>query len=496
AWTIYDPSTISASFLTINSATDAASLVAAFASFTTVSQNLIYADAHHIGYHLLGSIPIRGPATQHPSNAEPLILSTPTASPNNQADADDESGDSQTASTNLQASPLEPPPTPSSRPERAARSGEIPVLPLPNSAQTLPAPLTATIGSPISPIPVDALDPTQAWSGYIPYNQLPAVEDPASGILATANARITPPNYPYNITLSWADPYRVERIHHLLEAAIAANHPLTPADMLRIQTDIHSEFDLLVAQRTAYALDHSAITKKNPQLQQAANILRNWNGDVTINSAAADITSAVERELWPMLLAPQIRTYDNAHNHIKLNNQQVDRILDLYTWSERRTVLELILQNTPARWLPPTFANWNDLLTIAVQRSLHLINAPHNLSTLTYGPTHPIEISSPIFGSHSPITTLLGVAMGTGLHPNSGDPTTIKAANLHFGPSERFTADLSNPDNTQANITTGESGNPASPHFLDQFTPWLQGTTYTLPLTHPTTTHTLTLTPK
>ena len=174
-----------------------------------------------------------------------------------------------------------------------------------------------------------------------------------------------------------------------------------------------------------------------------------------------------------MLLAPQIRTYDTPTT-TSAQHLQLDRILDLYSWGERRTALELILQNTPARWLPHTFSNWNDFLTTAVQRGLHLIHAPHNLNTLTYGPTHPIEIAHPIFGSHSPISTLLGVATGTGLHPNSGDATTIKAAALHFGPSERFTADLSNPDDTHANITTGESGNPASPWFLDQFLPWLK----------------------
>ncbi|MGA7157535.1 MAG: penicillin acylase family protein, partial [Acidobacteriaceae bacterium] len=501
AWTIYDPTTITGSFLAVNSATDANSLVAAFASFTTVSQNLVYADAHHIGYHLLGRIPIRGPAIQHPrttqtSTTQTLPL-TPLPNPNNQADNDDESGDEQTNSSNPQTSSAELPPNPSSRPKRAARSGETPVLPLSNATQTLsPAAAGYTIGSPISPLPVSALDTSQIWSGYIPYNQLPAIQDPTSGIIATANARIVPPNYPYAITDNWADPYRVERIHHLLEADIASGHPLTPADMLRIQTDIHSEYDLLVAQRLAYALDHSAVTKKDKRLTQAANLLRSWNGDVTAPSAAADITSAAEQELWPMLLAPQILAYDNAHYHIKLNNQQLDRILNLYAWGERRTALEQLLQNTPKRWLPPSFTNWNDLLATTVERSLHLLNAPSNLDLLHFGANHAIDIAHPVFGSHSPISTMLGKATGTGNQPHSGDPTTVKAIGNRFGPSERFTADLSNPDNTHANITTGESGNPASPHFLDQFLPWLNGTTFTLPLTHPTIQHTLTLTPQ
>jgi penicillin amidase len=468
AWTIYDPSTVSSPFFAINSATDAASLVAAFANFRTVSQNLVYADAHHIGYHLLGSIPIRGPAIQHPRATQPFILPDTTPS----EDEQDESGEPSASLPQphiILASATQNPP----------------------QQQTIPAaPTTSyTIGSPLSPVPVDALDATQAWSGYIPYDALPSILDPVSGIIATANARIASDDYPYAITLNWADPYRVERIHHLLADAVASGHPLTPADMLRIQTDIHSEFDLLIAQRLAYALDHSALTHKDPRLLQAANLLRDWNGDVGANSSAAAIVAAVRPEIWSMLLIPQIR----AHSRTRIGNAQLDQILSLYSWGEQHTVLELILQNTRARWLPRPFSNWSDFLATAAQRSLS--HAPHNLSTFTYGPDHPIEIPHPIFGSHSPISTLLGAATGTGLHPNSGDATTVRAAGLHFGPSERFTADLSNPDNTHANITTGESGNPASSWFLDQFQPWLNGTTFTLPLDHPTIEHTLTLTP-
>ncbi len=503
AWTVYDPSTLTTPFLAINSAADAASLVAAFAGFGSVSQNLVYADAHHIGYHLLGRIPIRGPATQRPRATQPFILPDTTPS----QDEQDESGATPSASI----------PTPHlalaslillyhhraatlSAAQRSQTTPRVKVQPTPSAPSgkiVTPAPTTPyTIGAPLSPIPIDALDLAQAWSGYIPYDALPSVLDPTSGIIATANARITTDNYPYFISNDWSDPYRVERINHLLDASVTANHPLTPADMLHIQMDVHSEFDLLVAQRLAYALDHSAVTKKDPRLLQAANLLRDWNGDVTATSPAAAIVAASYHEIWPMLLAPQIIDFDKSRHHTKLNDQQLDAILNLYTYDQDRTALEQLLQNTPARWLPHAYANWDELLATAVQRSLHLLTPPHDLSKLRYGNEHPIDIAHAIFGSHSPISTMLGVPTGTGRQPNGGDATTVKAAGLHFGPSERFTADLSNPENTHANLPTGESGNPASPHFLDQFQPWLQGTTYTLPLNHPAVEHTLTLTPK
>jgi len=514
AWTIYDPSTITSPMYAINTATDAASLVAAFAGFGSVSQNLVYADAHHIGYHLLGRIPIRGPATQRPRAVQPFIL--PDATPSE--DEDDESGDDPTASIPAPHAILASFSIPSrhnsvilSAAQRSRRTPKKPAVPIPtapsptSAQQDIPtAPTTPyTIGSPISPVPVDALDASQVWSGYIPYDALPSVLDPASGILATANSRIVTDDYPYFIANNWVDAYRVERIHHLLTSDITDHTHLTPADMLAIQTDTHSEFDLLVAQRLAYALDHSALTKKDPRLQQAANLLRDWTGDVSPNSSAAAIVASTRHVLWPMLLIPKLRAEAHAEGLLKpsptannhLSTADIVDLTGLYSWNEKTSALEQILQHTPARWLPRAYPNWDDFLATAVQRGLKLDHAPSNLSTWAYGTLHPVDIAHPVFGSHSLVSTLLGVPTGSGLHPNGGDGTTIKQTGLHFGPSERFTADLSNPDNTHANITTGESGNPASPWFLDQFLPWLNGTTFLLPLDHPTPAHTLTLTP-
>jgi penicillin G amidase len=78
--------------------------------------------------------------------------------------------------------------------------------------------------------------------------------------------------------------------------------------------------------------------------------------------------------------------------------------------------------------------------------------------------------------------------------------TTVKQVGHAFGPSERFTADLSDPDRTTLNGVVGQSGNPASPWYMDQFQDWLHGRTYPMPFsdsaTRAATTHTLTLNPR
>jgi penicillin amidase len=270
---------------------------------------------------------------------------------------------------------------------------------------------------------------------------------------------------------------------------------LTPSDMLAIQDDIHSEFDLDVAQHLAYALDHAsntALSHDKMRLKQTADLLRAWNGEVSLNAAAPAIVAAARKELWPMLLYPQIA----MHDHRKKIGSHPEQLLQLYDWSEQSVALEELLQHTPARWLPREYASWSDFLTDAVERGLRDAHAPSNLSTWHYGPLHPVEIAHPVFSMTPIFDRLLGTPASTGLHATSGSEMTVKAISIHHGPSERFTADLSNPQASLGNITTGESGNPASPHYLDQFQPWLNGTTFPMPL-QPSSQpiHTLTLLP-
>ena len=156
--------------------------------------------------------------------------------------------------------------------------------------------------------------------------------------------------------------------------------------------------------------------------------------------------------------------------------------------------------HTPSRWLAKNYATWDDLLTTAVAQGLRVANAPADLSQWRYGQFRPIEIEHPILGQSTLLQRLIGVRTGTGIQPQSGDDVTVKQVGRTFGPSERFTADLADLDHSTLNLVLGESANPMSPWFMDQWPAWYHGTTFPLPFTNPavdaTTTHTLTLSSK
>ncbi|HTV08819.1 MAG TPA: penicillin acylase family protein [Candidatus Aquilonibacter sp.] len=494
AWTIYDPSIINAPFFTVDSASDGAAIVASFATFGGPSLNLIYADDQgHIGYHAIGRIPIRGPAVQHPRATQPFVPPPP------EPDSDEDSGATNSESPRayfIQASRPRLLLTATRhrlrrrQPKEQSRSAEISQPASSTTQQLAPQPPANnfTIGSSISPVPVDSLDALQVWSGYVPYNELPAIQDPTSGILATANARITPEDYPYALANDWMDPYRVERIYRKL----AAHDGWTPQEMLALEADQHSEFDLALAQRLAYAIDHSSGSARGAdtvRLRQAADLLRTWRGQMSAGSPAAAIVAAAHQDLWSALLVPQILAHDSGSRTGAITAAH------LYLWGESTTALENIVTNTPARWLPRNAANWNDFLTTVVEQGLHNAHAPRDLAKWQYGTIHRIDIEHPLFADRRIFRWLLGTRTGSGSRPVGGDSTTIDATGIAFGPSERFTADLSNHAATIGNIVTGESGNPASSWYLDQLQPWLDGTSFSLPLEDARAVHTLLLVP-
>jgi penicillin amidase len=146
-----------------------------------------------------------------------------------------------------------------------------------------------------------------------------------------------------------------------------------------------------------------------------------------------------------------------------------------YHWMMETVWLENVLSHQPTRWLPPAYGSYDDLLAAAMDEALK--KAPADLSTWRWGPEDSVTIQNPILGRLRVVRRWTG----PGVRPQSGSGYTVKAAGRDYGPSERFTADLSNLDASTLNIVTGQSGNFLSPHYMDQWQAWYNGHTFTLP---------------
>ena len=131
-------------------------------------------------------------------------------------------------------------------------------------------------------------------------------------------------------------PYRTQRLYKLLSAP----KKFTPADMLAIQTDVISPYDRFCAERFVYAIDHTPNASASGQA--AADLMRNWDGTMEYDSAAATIAVYSREKLKEMLLQDQAgRRVDG----VQLVHEPV--------W------LENVLTHQPPRWLPAGYASYD-----------------------------------------------------------------------------------------------------------------------------------------
>lgn len=304
-------------------------------------------------------------------------------------------------------------------------------------------------------LPEDGSNNSHEWIGYIPFDKLPSVYNPPSGIIATANSRITPDKYPYSISTGWEAPWRSQRIYQVLESG----KKFSSADMLALQTDIYSSFDQYAAERFVAAADR--VKTVSPRVKQAVEIMRGWNGRMTAGSAAPTIEYRSRADLMRMVLDSKLDTASGIH----------------YSWGMQSVWLDNILHNRPKRWLPGNFPNYDALLVAAIEAAVTSTEAPQNLSDWKWGAVNSIEIQNPVLG-HIPF---LRRWTGTGVQPQSGSGYAVKAVTPTHGPSERITDDLANLDSSTLNIVTGQGGNFLSPYYMDQWKAWYQGFTFSLP---------------
>jgi penicillin G amidase len=315
-------------------------------------------------------------------------------------------------------------------------------------------------------VPVSGVDDAHEWTGFIPFDQMPTVLDPPTGIIATANGRITSDNYAYQVALEWVFGARTQRIYQVLESG----KKFAPADMLALQTDVSSSYDLFLAQRFVDSVDHSK--NASVRARKAADILREWDGQIEVDSSAAAIVAKSTRELRRMILEPKLGSAPEtiAPFTVPLGWQT-------YRWTMRDAWLEDTLTKQNRAWLPTNYTSFEELLAAALERAISAKGLPNDLSNWKWGELAALDLKHPLFGR----IPLFQRWAGPRHAPQAGNGNTVKQVGEDFGPSQRLTVDFADLDATASNLTTGQSGNILSPYFLDHWPAWYHGSTFRLP---------------
>jgi penicillin amidase len=297
------------------------------------------------------------------------------------------------------------------------------------------------------PVPGDTDD--YEWTGYLPFEQLPQAFNPDSGLIVTANARVVGPKYKPYLTDDWEEPYRTARIYDLLHD----KHDLRVEDMLKVETDTYSFPHVFLSEQLLLA--DKQVQPKDARAQQLISGLKDWNGIADANLAEVTFLEHVRLAALRILLQPYLGSETN-----------------LYQW-RRTTFLQRVLTDRPAKWLPTAFKSYDAVLAAAADESVAKMaeeSKSERAADWTWKKFDELEMLHPL-GREGLLKRWLSIAG----KPQSGTRYSVRAATKEHGPAMRFVADLSNWDNSILLITTGESGQPGSAHYSDQFSYWYEG---------------------
>jgi penicillin amidase len=298
-------------------------------------------------------------------------------------------------------------------------------------------------------VPADGSTGEFDWQGWIPYDQLPSVYNPPSGMIITANQNPFPADYPYRVNGNFAPRYRSGQI----KALLSRRKDWKPAEMLAVQKDVYSPFSHFLARQVLAAYEGRKGT--NPALTEAIEMLRNWNGQMDKDQGAPFLISLVYQHVRRAI-------GDRASGGKSAG----------YEFALAPAVIEKLLRERPAGWFDDYDMFLLRALLDAVEEGQRMQS--RNLGKWRYGVYNELRLGQPVAGR----APWIGPYFNIGPAPQSGSSTTVKQTTQRLGPSMRMIVDLGNLDGSFQNIPVGQSGHRLSRHYNDQWPSYYVGNSF------------------
>jgi penicillin G amidase len=304
----------------------------------------------------------------------------------------------------------------------------------------------------------------------VPFDEMPHLVDPDLGFVASANNRPAADGAGPYLGTDWMDGYRMARIAEELEG----RHDWDVAGCAALQLDVTSG---PWRRARGMALD---LPVSDADGRLAVAILRGWNGQVSIDSAAASVFA-----LWLAEMARRIakaKAPASWRYALGFGFGDIVPLTTFHSGSAAQTVERLCAQ--PAGWFA---RGWPAEAADALSSAMRQLRTEHgaNPKRWGWGRLRTLTLRHPA-GDQS----LVADAFNLGPVPMPGDGTTpLQAAsgplapfdNPGYVPNARAVMDLADPEASRWVLAGGQSGNPMSPHYGDLFALWVRGESVPIP---------------
>lgn len=308
--------------------------------------------------------------------------------------------------------------------------------------------------------PAPGWDARYDWDGYLPFDALPRIDRPETGVVVTANQDIRPPGYPHFISAEWTLPHRHDRIVERL----AARERHDVESFASIQADVVSQavVDLLPILRRARPTSEAA--------KSALAKLGAWRGQMSVDAAEPLIATAWIDRLRRLVFEDEV-----GEKLFPLVERQRVRY---------RALVRALTREDHAAWCDdirtPAAESCAALVDRALEESVQDLVRRYGAdpSAWRWGAAH-VAVSD-----HRPFSKVAALAKLFEIRvPTPGDADTVNVGRPNpWDPQEPFASrwaaslraiyDLSNPDNSRFIHSTGQSGHVLSPHYRDLADHW------------------------
>ncbi len=297
------------------------------------------------------------------------------------------------------------------------------------------------------------------WQGWLDSNEYPRVENPQSGRIWTANARVTDADA---LRVVGDGGYDLGARASQIRDALFAVESFTPEDMLAIQYDDRALFLARWRELLLTVLDDATVAD-NADLAEYRRLAEEWIPRADPESVGYRLVRAfrleVEKRVFQVLMAPVREAYGDDVT-LRRSNQFEGPLWALVT-------------TQPAHMLPSNYASWPELMVAAVRQNIDYFNETYEgpLSRRTWGEINTAAIRHPL----SRGIPLVGNLLDMPADALSGDLDMPKAQGPSFGASERFSVSPGDEANSILNMPTGQSGHPLSRFYSRGHEDWVRG---------------------
>ena len=327
-------------------------------------------------------------------------------------------------------------------------------------------------------IPSPGWDSRYDWDGYADAMLHPYDQDPAQGWLGTANQRTAAFGYGMQLSNSWLSPERSERL-----AQLAGSGKQDARSLIAMQYDQVTLFApklkaMLTAPGMAQPLKQAIAAlpaADQSKAREALSRLLAFDGKLNATSADAALYELFLQASTQVTFLDALGPENSASWKAFISNgnlsysAQADHLLsreDSPFWSDAR--------NGQQRDKPAVLAR---SLVAAVDAGERLMGSNHK--AWQWGTLHHY-----VWRNAQGQTVRGPIAAG-------GDHTTLNMAAYRLGdsnfdttliPAMRMIVDFGQTEPMMAQNSSGQSSNPASPHYADGIDPWLKGQYVSLPM--------------